>query len=113
MKTMNSLSWWSKGVATAGLLATGLVIAGSIPALADPPDHARAYGYRRNSDRDRNDHRGNDWKRVRRNDHNRRYRDDYEAHDYRNRDRSWAYRDSDGDGVRNGRDRYPTNYRRH
>jgi len=109
MKSVNNVSWWNKGAAMVGLLGAGLVIAGGVPAFADPPDHARAYGYRQNRDRDRYDHTWSEHSRRKRRD---RYDNDWNA-SYRNRERSWAYRDSDGDGVRNGRDRYPMNRHRH
>ena len=117
MKTTNRVNRWNKSVATVGLLGAGLLIIGNVPALADPPDHAPAYGYRRVKDDDRYDHKRDRW-----NEHSRRNRRDYNARynrydnyswDSNYRNRSWAYRDSDGDGVRNGRDRYPMNRHRH
>ena len=143
MNTGNDRSWWHKGVAITSLLGVSLIVAGSIPALADPPDHAPAHGYRKNKDKDRDydnrkgnknnkqnkNNRGrndNDWNRS---DWNRddRNRDDWNRSD-RNRNKrtksdwnsnrrdvtsAWASRDTDGDGVKNGRDRYPTDSRRH
>ena len=115
MKSSNSFNRFRNGIALTALVGAGVLMAGVAPAFADPPDHAPAYGYR--------DHRNNQ-------DNDRSYRERRAEEQRRERERraeaqreryrrshssttSWAYRDSDGDGVRNGRDRYPNDWRRH
>jgi hypothetical protein len=119
---------WRKTLPAALMLGAGLLFVEQLPAAADPPPHARAYGYRWNQTQYRDNDR-RDWNDRWNSRDNNRGRNDRGRWDRWDRDRndrwdngnrprsqgnsSWDYRDSDGDGVRNRWDRSPYNrYRR-
>jgi Ni/Co efflux regulator RcnB len=100
----------------AGVVALGV----AAPAFADPPRHAKAYGYDRHDRDDRRDDR-RDWRDDRRDDR-RDWRDDRrdDRRDWRsdNRDDRYYYRNGYSDGRRDSRywhkgDRFRPHYTRH
>lgn len=131
VKSISGAAGWSR-VVTGGVaaLATLALFAGTAgTAHADPPRHAKAYGYYKNKDKkgDRNHYRSNDYRWGNGDRDRDGIRDRYDRYpsDPRNgrgirrdRDRdndgirNRRDRDRDGDGIRNRRDRFPNGLRR-